>query len=494
LPANYITATLARLLPPASELSSYTTEQLIELARMKAELEASIKIDPVKYFQPNPGAQVEFLTCPTNDSRVLLYVAGNKNGKSTAGGIRCIETLLGRPIWGRLDRTVKDNGPIRGAVFAEDFETHKEVTLPTLETWMPPGGIKRYHKNAAGQCVEIVLSNGSILAFRTYDQGSEKAEGKDWKVVWCDEPPPRDIYTAVMRGLVALDGYMFITATLLKEAWLYDEGREQDFVKVIEGTIHENQWLPEIAKRDFLATLDDEERMVRETGRPATLVGVVYKDFYDRPPSVIPIEEGPDPSKCVLLMGIDPHERRPCYVEYAWLDPFDTIYWFQWVLIPASPLEAFFERLHDLEDAIGQKPAIVYMDPNRGKARQLGGNCWEDVFSSEGYQVELGKDDTAIGITQLRSMISSGRMKWLESCRGKGGPIHQMLRFSWDERLHARRRLLSPLEKTKDANKDFPDIHRYVAMADPSYDLLAFGGNSLDLTPEREDRRGIMVY
>lgn len=488
LPADFIPRALARLLPSKEDITRLPKEDLLKLVETKNKLTALIKTDPVRFFIPNEGGQREFALCSDPKIRILAYLAGNKSGKSTAGAIKFCERLVGRPLWGRDFRSFEHRIPARGCVFAEDFDSHKEVTVPTILSWLPRGAVKRMIRNPAGQVTEMQLSNDSLAHFRTYDQGADKAEGKDYDIVWFDEPPPRSVFTAVFRGLVSTNGYMLVTATLLKETWLYDE-MEHPYVKVFEGSIHDNSFLSEGAKNDFLSSLTEDERQVRESGKPASLTGLVYKEFRDGPPFVI--EDHLLPEDCPIIMGVDPHERRPLYIEYAYVTPEDEIIWFQKALVSGS-LTEIFDQLSTAEAGM-PRPSLCIMDPNRGKARQIGGICWQDVFEDKGYPVVLGCDDLRIGHAYMRECLKGEkpRMRWFASLRGKGGPIWQMLRYSWEDWGYGRIER-DPKEKPKDRHKDFPDIHRYTAAADISFDMLSKGYAVLDRMPAgyREARTG----
>lgn len=498
IPPDFVPRVLASLLPTEEEIRQYSRDQLLTLVKKKEDLEELIRNDPVRFFQPNAGGQLGFMECEDPTKRVRCYFAGNKGGKTTGGGIRTVERLLGRALWDRERRQhLRYRTPARGAVFSEDFDSHVEITVPALLSWTPRGEIKKLVKNAAQHPVRLEYKNGSVLHFRTYDQGAEKAEGKDWDVVWVDEPPPRNVYTAILRGLVATGGVLYITATLLKETWLYDES-EHDHVVIFEGTIHDNSWINASARNDFLASLTDDERQVRELGKPASLTGVVYKSFRADTPFVV--EPHPIPIDSPIILGVDPHERRPLHCEWAYVTPQDEIVWFKYALIKAGSLAEIKAELREIESEMPSPVRLCIMDPNRGRAKQIGGASWEDTFAGDfGYQVTLGYDNITFGHTKMReylsyeldgtgSLVRPPRMRWMKTCSGKGGPIHQMLRYSWEDWAH-RKIERSAKEKPKDLNKDFPDIHRYVACEQLRYDTLEYGHEVWNLLPPQERSR-----
>ncbi len=320
--------------------------------------------------------------------------------------------------------------------------------------------------------------------------------------MWCDEPPPRDIYTAIFRGLVAKKGTFIIAATLLSETWLYDE-LDQPFVKSFEATMYDNQWLDAEGRANLEATLSDEERSIRIYGKPTNLSGLIYTSFKDASPYVIPQadrvwnvnKEEPYPT----ILGIDPHERKPMYCEWGWLTPDNRIVWFDYALIPAGSLSEVFGQLASREKEHLTPTRLVVMDPNRGRAKQIDNRSWEEEFQERGYDVLLGIDDLNFGHSELREMLAtnSPQMQWMETCRGKGGPIYQMLRYTWDDYSRGVRFERDPKEKPRQRHKDFPDIHRYVAAAHLDYKVLT-NKNSLVLDifrrPDGKEERNRNPY
>jgi phage terminase large subunit-like protein len=488
IPSSFKRRVFLRLLPSQEQILSLPRVELEKLLLYKEDLSHLIDLEPLRFFQPHTGAQRAFLTCwdSSPEIRVLLALAGNKFGKTTAGCVLLAEQLLGRALWGLPERQVSWKTPCRAAVFAEDFESHNETIVPNILSWFPRDAISNISRNSAGHTTEIKFQNGSLIHFKTFMQGSDTAEGKDWDVVWCDEPPPRHLYSAIFRGLVSTGGRIMITATLLKETWLYDE-IEQPFVRCFMGSIHDNAWIDQAAKEAFLASLPPDERETREFGKPATLTGLIYKGFYDGEPFVIPSVELP--SNCPYILGVDPHERRPVYLEWAFITPQGEVVWFDWLLVKGDT-ETILAAIEKKEREHPQRARIVIMDPNRGPARQINQQTWENVFSEAGFDVLLGQDNMDFGHTAMYNALTVDKvskrpkMMWTQDCRGPGSPVHQMLRYSWDDWASRSRSSKSSKEKPRMDNKDFPDIHRYVAMEVLDYDQLLRGPEVLNRYPE----------
>ena len=183
-------------------------------------------------------------------------------------------------------------------------------------------------------------------------------------------------------------------------------------------------------------------------------------------------------------MGVDPHERKPLHVAWAWLTPANKVVWFDWALIPAGRLSDVFAQLSQYELKHSSPSQLVIMDPNRGGARQMDGLSWQEAFEEQGYEVVLGTDDINFGHSQLREMLATAdpQMQWMETCRGQGGPIYQMSHYVWDNYSRKLAFEKGQKEKPKALYKDFPDIFRYVACAHLEYSVLAGGHGYSTLT------------
>jgi phage terminase large subunit-like protein len=502
LPPSYVQKTVARLLPSQEALLTMTKDQLIKVAARKEELEKLVADDPVRFFQPAAsGGQREFMTNSDPAIQGRYFFAANKTGKTTGGAIVCGEVAEGRPLWGgasRLPSAWLTLRPKRLCFFSEDFLTHEEAIVPTYASWM-----KRYildvMKGPSGNLNRVQHKNGSIIYLRTYDQGYEKAEGKDYDLVWCDEPPPRDIYTAIFRGLVATKGLLLITATLLAETWLYDE-IQQPFVKIYEATMYDNNWLDASARENFAALLTDEERAIRIWGKPTTLSGAIYPNFKSHRPSPFIVEQKEPPWNPLtdkpwpVVLGVDPHERKPVYCAWAYITPDNSLLWFDYAMIPSGSTKSVFKALHDRELTHKAQTKLVIGDPNRFSAQQIDGQSWQTAFEEHEYSVLLGNDDLAHGHFVVREMFDEPiRMFFMESCQGKDGPIYCLDRYTWEDWARGSRFERTPKEKPKEKHKDFPDIIRYVAVAlhdgHISYETLQGELESIDLIGE--DVRGV---
>jgi len=139
-----------------------------------------------------------------------------------------------------------------------------------------------------------------------------------------DEPPPRDLYVANLRGLVDFDGIMWIAATPLSEAWMFDDlwqpgvKGEKKHIKCIRGTGHDNPHIDKGGLHIFLEELTPQEREIRELGHFAKLTGLVI-DTYD--PNLSDIDPFDLTEEYSIYEGIDPHPAKPHAALWKAIDP-----------------------------------------------------------------------------------------------------------------------------------------------------------------------------
>ena len=261
---------------------------------------------------------------------------------------------------------------------------------------------------------------------------------------------------------------------------MYDES-EQPHVRMFEASIYDNPWLNEQARTDFVNTLTEEEKAIRVYGKPSTLTGAIYPYFNDRPPFVIehqeiwwdPFRDRPWP----VVLGIDPHERKPLHCAWAYITPTDGLIWFDWLLVESA--RGTDSIISDIKarDTSHPRPAdLLVLDPNRGKAKQMGGSSWLEEFEAADFSVLLGDDNIDFGHSVVRNFLKveydenrdvriPPKMVFTDRCRGSAGPIHQMKRYAWDDWTRGSRMEKDVKERARSKNKDYPDVVRYVCCA-----------------------------
>lgn len=159
--------------------------------------------------------------------RERCFMAGNRVGKTIAGGIECVYHLTGDyPEW--WEGRVFEN-PIRALAAGDTTQTTKDILqLKLLGDYYDMGGglVPRAaigpHTAKAGisqgiESIKIRHKSGgwSTLMFRSYEQGRKIFQGIELEFVWFDEEPPLEVYNEALIRTATTNGCSIITFTPL---------------------------------------------------------------------------------------------------------------------------------------------------------------------------------------------------------------------------------------------------------------------------------------
>ena len=291
-----------------------------------------------------------------------LISSGNRFGKSQAGAAEICAWLLGKRYWMDENDTDSTKGIPQKAnkilVITTDWDKVEEVFTSEeggekrgkLFQLLPSGSIKRKRKNQQGVIDTIYLHNGSYIKFETinsFKHNEQTAESVNWDAIQVDEPCPKDMWTAVARGLMDTNGKAWFTLTPLAEPWIDDMffPNGQDYLVypytptehlwAIRGSTYDNPHLDQDAVDIYAAGLDEDERKARIEGIPLYRSGLVYTNFarhehvlgsvphgweaYDDPPSdyiiTVAMDVHPSTNHAVLFTATDPLDNNYIYDE-----------------------------------------------------------------------------------------------------------------------------------------------------------------------------------
>lgn len=155
----------------------------------------------------------------SKDYSELLLMAGNRTGKTLAGGYKTALHLTGNyPDWWpgrRFDR------PTKFWAAGDSSETTRDIVQLTLlgppqdigSGIIPRDSIVKITPKAGGVAnavdtviVKYKLGGNSILGFKCYKQGRKSFEGTKQDGVWFDEESPMDVYNEAMMRITSTDG------------------------------------------------------------------------------------------------------------------------------------------------------------------------------------------------------------------------------------------------------------------------------------------------
>jgi phage terminase large subunit-like protein len=284
-------------------VSSNKGALLSELAEVKAQEERLRRLRPNEFFRPMPGGQTRFW----HDNRHELWIFGaNQSGKTT--------TLINRVI-----RMMKTTPGLRVYIGSPSMDRSRKVTQKTFRDWcdadmIPPGTIFSEDRGFKDDVCKFV--NGSIVFFLSYEMEPDKWASDTLNIVGFDEEPPWHIFTEAQKRIIALDGYIFGAMTSLKSYTrlvnrVYLEGNPK--IGLFTVPLHENH-----VKHGGKFTDDRLVEIVNETpaserpsrifGIPTYRTGLVYDEWRDEEPFIIPRnKEFAIPNEWTRYLAIDPH-------------------------------------------------------------------------------------------------------------------------------------------------------------------------------------------
>jgi phage terminase large subunit-like protein len=210
---------------------------------------------------------------------------GNRTGKTVGGAVEAVWMALGIHPWKKVPV------PNRGWVVSLTNEVQRDVAQREFLYWMPKHRVKNITVRAGRKddpenaiIDTIVLDNGSVVGFKSCDQGREKFQGTSQHWIWFDEEPPRPIYDECKMRVIDTRGWIWGTMTpLLGLTWVYEVIYENEI-----GDPNVRYWMMEWADNPFLSTeeiaeleasMTEDEREARQYGRFVAMSGLVYKEF-----------------------------------------------------------------------------------------------------------------------------------------------------------------------------------------------------------------------
>lgn len=216
---------------------------------------------------------------------------GNRVGKTEWGAQEVTRYLLGEHPYRNI------LNPVEIWCACPSYDQQKETTQKKLANYLPKqriADITYVKKNTWG---EVRLDNGSVINFKSYEQGREKFQGTGKRLIWFDEEPPHDIWEeCFVRAEAGIPLDIILTLTPINGmTWVYDDiylatGNPDIFVSTAGWD--DNPFLTEPQKTQMARGLSEESLQVRKYGKFVKRVGLVC-DWWQRDKHLISI---PKPS------------------------------------------------------------------------------------------------------------------------------------------------------------------------------------------------------
>lgn len=225
--------------------------------------------------------QREFLRA-RRTHRNRVYRGGNRTGKTTILGVDTALFALG---W---HPHARHRPPVHIWIVGLDWERVGRVLWPAIKPWIPKDKIRGvdWIRSSEPECPRtIVLTNGSVIDFKSAEQRVDKFSGSKIHFAGLDEEMDREMVDEVRARLVDYDGDLALTLTpVARKLWVQDLEAEDDgrATYVIRASMRDaalSGILPEGGVDRFLRSLSERDRRVRELGDFAAFEGLVYPEY-----------------------------------------------------------------------------------------------------------------------------------------------------------------------------------------------------------------------
>lgn len=300
---------------------------------------------PAFYYRPNTAASEEFIVSHggsrgslskgdtpffESDASRRVAIGGNRSGKSTKLVLEAGAFCIGCRPWYPPDNEWFRRGlpeqprlkRVRVHFVVSNFDTQLNEILDELGRWWPEVWYDKIKVDGKVRQINWLGGQG-VWYFLSHKQFTEDFEGIETDLAVWNEPPPKDKWVALHRGLVSSGGRAIVGATpLTKSDWFWNDvinpntdGVNRNYLITyhsIWDNCAENGGCATQKAENVAAFLEDvadpDERLAREHGHPMHLAGLILKDF--RPEQHL-IDPFPLPENAMIVGGIDPAGSKP---------------------------------------------------------------------------------------------------------------------------------------------------------------------------------------
>lgn len=423
-------------------------------------------------------------------AHVRLMVAANGTGKTTAAVAEAIAYAKGFRPWDGSRTPFLP--PVRVLLTCNDFAHASYSDLmpivnaffPECDYGKPPGRL------ANGKVHLLTHRNGSEVHIQSYEQAIRAFEGAPWHLAVFNEPPPRQIWVAVKRGLAKRDGYAVFAMTPVgpDAAWvrheLFTRAGDDPDIAAFTATLDES-FMSHAARARFVQGLTEAEKAARVYGEFSSSVGRVYLDFSNEVNVITdPLFQAnvkdmiADPS-VPKGMVVDPHDRKPFAMGWFMITPQGDHVWYdEWPNTLFQDERSTKLAVQNYADIIREKErgmkSVVWrlLDPNYGiKANALTQETFQEKFGQYGLYFDCRiKDSLHEGHDAVRDLlvydhsrpVEVGNRPKLYIMPGCTNLINAMNFYAWAEGTGDG---LVVKEKVDETYKDHADLVRYAAIS-----------------------------
>lgn len=472
-----------------TKLKDLTLEQKQELLKGLKQKELLKKEAILETFSPHKG-QAVFLQA---QERIRCMFSGNGFGKTTALTIDLIYTHLERHPY-------RDTSGVRHSWFLITGFDKAEDYWNEIKRWCPPSQLPSPNKMGTSSIKRLEWPNGSVTTFYSHDQDSGKLEGTNIDCLYCDEPPPRDLWVAAYRGLRNNPNYFIVIAgTPIAEPWLYEEiyqpwaFKKDKNIFIIQGSTYDNPHLSKQWIEDFKNRLTDDEIRTRLYGEFSHLQGRVFKEF-TRQSHVYSYQVWPE--EWPVYMAIDPHPRKPHTAVWLGVTAEDILVVIDELKIEGT-VEEFAKAIKEKEKN-GNYRVVSRRIDNSGSGTDWNRDSFIAQLAKYGIRtspMRKAEKDVASSLQRIKLLLKQGQLRFLENCVNM---ISDMELYAWQDYRNPQQAGIN--EKPRKIHDDMIDPLRYIVVSNPVHSptlevlstLSERNPYNKDVKPSLYQRRAIM--
>ena len=387
---------------------------------------------------------------------------GNRFGKSDMGAAEDVAFAIGERLW------LPERDPNRfigipthstkGLLICSDWQKAEEIftseapgtSQGKLFKFIPKDRLVKIDRNHGGKIYKITVKNrwegnstiyiDTVAAFK---QNEQKSESSAWDWIHVDEPIPKEMWTAVSRGLIDRNGSAWFACTPIMYPWINrfflpqvrqklnpDEIHRNGTTKaVIVGSSRDNPYTSREGLDSFFSGLTEAERLAREEGLPLEQTGTIYEVpdelLYDTAP---PGWEGPQtpPKDWTLHVSLDPHPQTPHAALIGATGPGGITYFFEEIW-EAGDIPTLADELHRILDPYFVLPMIA--DPSAWIEYKRDGTSYASDLAETGLYFERGPKDPRRAITLTRQALKDKRYRFYS---GLTNTLMEFDSYVWD--------------------------------------------------------------
>lgn len=453
-----------------------------------AELEAIFEANPLEAYNHPEIAnvfpsykvhekQMAFHAIKAPSMGIKALIAATRSGKTVGCVLDDIIQLVDEELLpDHLKPFKKFHGPIEIWVGAPKNENHFRNTVPLFRKFMPKEALiaGQFGKSFKSQPnPELRLKNGSVVAFKTYDQDKDAwASAEVHRIHWDEEPniaESRELREEARARLISTDGDEIIGMTpLLGMSWVYDDVwqvRDIDpLVSVVQMGMADNPYNTQEAIDKYAARLTKDEKRMRLHGEFVHLGGMFYGEFSDRH---VVGEITPDHLKGQeIVVGIDPGRERTGVVWIAF-DKDNAAVVFDEFNPGQAVVPDVAAEIKRRNEAWRIKDATYVIDPSSRNTSAINADAVEAAYAREEIYCQWGQNSRSAGILEVKrrlqdSLPNGTPAPSLTFARNCGETIKQHREYRRDPNKADE---WAAVAQTANVRFDLVDAVRYAVMA-----------------------------